>query len=311
MRIVLLPDAMKWATGSMSRELAAALPEDWEVIVHPTRGGSPRVWRDLLSNPPDIFYSWLWFWTRRWMSNWPDNYGDKFPGSKMLVGCTGYKKLKSSTWKAIIGNGHIVAMNTWAKIMYEIIKDEHPNVWLTRHGTDLETFKPMEGWDGEFRAGWIGNVHHSKKKPGILTDLDYPVVVHGRKAKLVQAPNIIQDIGLIPFHEMPSVYQKFNVYVCVSSAETGPLPVLEAAAMGMPVVSTAVGIVPELLQPEWVIEETNNRAIIAKEVNERLALLADDKELREEVGARNREEMEKNWSWKACIPKWVEYFESV
>lgn len=45
---------------------------------------------------------------------------------------------------------------------------------------------------------------------------------------------------------MPDFYRSLDVYVCMSTCEGTPNPVLEAASCGCPVVSTPVGIVPQL-----------------------------------------------------------------
>lgn len=52
-------------------------------------------------------------------------------------------------------------------------------------------------------------------------------------------------VGL-PAEQMPQWYRSVDIYVCASRSEGTPLPVLEAMSTGNIVVSTAVGIVPEL-----------------------------------------------------------------
>ena len=54
---------------------------------------------------------------------------------------------------------------------------------------------------------------------------------------------------------MGDFYREGHVYLCTSLHEGTPLPVLEAMACGRPVISTAVGIVPE------VVDESCGRVI--------------------------------------------------
>jgi hypothetical protein len=48
---------------------------------------------------------------------------------------------------------------------------------------------------------------------------------------------------------MPDYYNSIDVLLCASAMEGTPNPVLEAMACGVPVISTDVGVVPEVLGP--------------------------------------------------------------
>lgn len=48
--------------------------------------------------------------------------------------------------------------------------------------------------------------------------------------------------------EMRDFYHSLDVYVCASRSEGAPNPCLEAAACGIPLVTTRVGSMPELIQ---------------------------------------------------------------
>ncbi|TDF37301.1 glycosyltransferase [Alteromonadaceae bacterium M269] len=59
-----------------------------------------------------------------------------------------------------------------------------------------------------------------------------------------------EDSVLVEFwgerHDMPEVYKAFNVFVMASHAEGIPMTMLEAMSSGLPVLSTAVGGIPEI-----------------------------------------------------------------
>jgi glycosyltransferase involved in cell wall biosynthesis len=58
------------------------------------------------------------------------------------------------------------------------------------------------------------------------------------------------QVTLAPsYFDMPKLYSTLDAYLCLSRVEGGPMPVFEAAACGVPVISTPVGRVPELLVP--------------------------------------------------------------
>jgi len=62
----------------------------------------------------------------------------------------------------------------------------------------------------------------------------------------------------IPHTEMVNCYSKIDLYVCTSKIEGTPNPILEAMACGVPIISTDVGIVPQVLGPkqsEFILTE--------------------------------------------------------
>jgi Glycosyltransferase len=50
--------------------------------------------------------------------------------------------------------------------------------------------------------------------------------------------------------EMVPFYQGLDAYICASRTEGGPHPILEASACAVPVISTRVGVAPELISDE-------------------------------------------------------------
>jgi len=73
---------------------------------------------------------------------------------------------------------------------------------------------------------------------------------------------------------MPKFYEGISVYVSVSLFEGGPIPPLEAAASGRPVVATATGALLEWMPKEYLVGVDDYLNMIP--IIERLR---DDKEL--------------------------------
>lgn len=98
------------------------------------------------------------------------------------------------------------------------------------------------------------------------------------------------------------------MYVCASAHEGAPLPVLEAAACGPPVISTAAGIVPELVRDgvNGLIVERNVEAISAA-----LRRLRDDRDLLRRMGHESRRAAERDWTWAVRIGDYVRMFDAV
>lgn len=90
-------------------------------------------------------------------------------------------------------------------------------------------------------------------------------------------------------------YLSCDLFVLPSFMETFPLVILEAMYAGLPVVTTPVGGIPEL------IKQGVNGFLVSpsdpEELYEKCLLLLQNKELRDKIGAANRETAEK-YTWK-------------
>lgn len=110
-------------------------------------------------------------------------------------------------------------------------------------GVDLERF-PLLPLPEEFTAGWCGNAGVRERDP------DFKGIDLIREAcAIASVPLVVQEYKeRIPHVEMAErFYRRITTYVCASISEGTPNPVLEALACGRPVISTRVGLVPELL----------------------------------------------------------------
>jgi glycosyltransferase involved in cell wall biosynthesis len=106
--------------------------------------------------------------------------------------------------------------------------------------------------------------------------------------------------------EMVNFYQSLDAYICTSRTEGGPHPLLEASSCGIPVISTRVGIAPDL------IENNNNGILINRSINsiiKALTLLRDNPELRRNMAIKAREVIEHSWEWDIQAQHYVPFFE--
>jgi glycosyltransferase involved in cell wall biosynthesis len=94
---------------------------------------------------------------------------------------------------------------------------------------------------------------------------------------------------------MPFFYNSLSTYVYFSDHEGCNRTIIEAAACGLPIVSTDAGAVRELLDPEWIIEGDPEKSV--KAFSDKVRILKEDGELRQKVGQENRERVHR-WSWE-------------
>lgn len=90
----------------------------------------------------------------------------------------------------------------------------------------------------DFTVGWSGNDSNELKNVNII-----------RKACLMA--NVKLEIQTnLSLSELSKWYNTIDVVVCASSSEGGPSLILEAGACMVPVISTRVGLVPEIIKDQ-------------------------------------------------------------
>ena len=105
--------------------------------------------------------------------------------------------------------------------------------------------------------------------------------------------------------QMPELYNKADVHVCFSKSEGHSNPIMEAGAMGVPVISTRCGAAEEM------IEDGVNGLLIDRDVESltiALNKLKDDN-LRLDMGNKFHAEITQNWTWKKRIVDYKEMFD--
>ncbi len=155
----------------------------------------------------------------------------------------------------------------------------------------------------DFKVGWAGRPTQDVKRQHMLNKLDFTVIKK-------------QDWGYAYFKkqrtldDMRDFYHGLDAFVLTSVTECMPRVVLEAMACGLPVVSTNVGCIPMLLDPEWIVPVYSEADAITS-MNSKLDLLKSNPGLRKKVGERNRQWVEDRFSWKVNQPMWDDVFNAL
>jgi len=199
--------------------------------------------------------------------------------------------------------------------LYERFRPLHRHVFLTRHGVDVSRFTevtpiPERREKGRLVVGWAGSLRHDEAEKGVRKFIEPAVAaVEGAELRLALGDDSEHPCGRsYAREEMPAFYNEIDVYLCASRTEGGPLPVLEAGACGRPVVSTPVGIVPEL------VRDGENGFLVERRVEaiaDALRRLRDDRALLRRAGARNREVVVSEWTWGRRIGEYFRMFDYV
>ena len=111
-----------------------------------------------------------------------------------------------------------------------------------------------------------------------------------REIKRCALENVIKFTGLVPEDKLIEYWLSADIFVLFSASEGSPHTVFEAMAMGVPVVATRVGIVPELEEKGMLL------AVDYGDVNamvEKILKLWKDENLRNTLVKRARNELPK------------------
>ena len=108
--------------------------------------------------------------------------------------------------------------------------------------------------------------------------------------------------GRLTLDEMPDYYRQGNVLLCTAHSEGGPLGVLEAGMGGVVPLSTPVGVVPELVIPNFNGELFNT-------VDDAVKILSDWKNRSLTRMQTNIRESMLSRSWSNLIEVWDDFFE--
>lgn len=172
-------------------------------------------------------------------------------------------------------------------------------VYYTPNGVDTGFFRPAMPQNPPsppppvrpLRVGWAGSLtNHGPTHRGVHEFIAPAVAaVEGAELRLAAREEKWRNR-----EEMLDFYRSLDVYVCASRTDGTPNPCLEAAACGLPVVTTRVGNMPEF------IRDGENGFFVerdAADIAAKLRRLRDDPGLRERLGRAARATAEQ-WDWR-------------
>jgi len=225
---------------------------------------------------------------------------------RLLVGICSHYEL-SGAWREpaleTLGLARAVFANN--RLLYEELAARlSVPLFYTPNGVDTELFRPSaaaERAPGPLRVGWAGSLaNQGAAHRGVHEVIAPATALAGAELRLA-----VREERWRTAVEMVDFYRELDVYVCASDSEGTPNPCLEAAACGLPIVTTAVGNMPEF------VRDGENGFLVERrteEVAARLARLRDDSALRTRMGAAARAAAE-SWDWRRQAPRYAPLFD--
>jgi len=167
-------------------------------------------------------------------------------------------------------------------------------------GIDCSKFKPVDKIDDKIILGWVGNMNKPIKN---FYNIVQPAVRNIQSTSLNVEFKVKGFDNLITHDKMAYWYHGIDLYLCASSCEGLPTPLVEACACGIPFVSTDVGVASEInIHGLNMIVERNIDAF-----TQGIMTMITNKERLKKAGKLNRKVIEAGWSWDIVAYIW-EYF---
>ena len=195
-----------------------------------------------------------------------------------------------------------ILVNTNCKKLWYVFSQYMPVVH-TKYTCDINMFYPEEKTDNsKIIIGWAGSLTNHPGKRGFhefikpLTDEFDEVELKVQES----GNNLITDDN-----KMREFYNSLDLYFAASRTESGPRPVLEAAACGVPVLSTDIGIVPELIENEvdgFIVERDYDT------MKNKIKWIIENREILPSMGLKIRKKMEDEFNWEKVIFQWTDFF---
>jgi glycosyltransferase involved in cell wall biosynthesis len=132
----------------------------------------------------------------------------------------------------------------------ELLSADLPNLVYAPNGVDADFFAPPDdaAYDPtRIRIGWVGKVKAAKNFE-TMREAIAQLEREGFSAELIAHSKDIERDRLLDAEGMRRFYHRIDHYLCASWHEGTPNPGLEAAACGVPVVTTRVGNMVDLIR---------------------------------------------------------------
>lgn len=187
---------------------------------------------------------------------------------------------------------------------------------IINDGVNLESYKPQNldrlknsekttfGWVGNSKFKDFDGNNDMKGVYGIIKPAIEELQQEGYNVELKLAD---VQVELIPQEKMPDFYNSIDVYLCASKTEGTPLTILEAMAMGLPIITTDVGIAKEIFgekQKNYILKERTKECL-----KEKIKELITKNEF--EVLSKENIANIKNNDWTKISLKYNEFFEKI
>ena len=300
-RILFIVDHPNWAHDFKTQNLARVLAHDYDIQkCYQTEVTATDLDRaDLI-----LVYYWIQFEAMKPLAS-----SFKQHSEKLLVGVCSNWELEAERREP-----GLAVLREFARAVFvnnSFLYSEYQPVlnvpvFYTPNGVDTNFFHPAphKELSSTLRVGWAGSLtNHGNGYKG-YDEIIVPAVNALNGVELISA--VWEEKRRRP-DEMRAFYQSLDAYICASYTEGTPNPCLEAAACGVPLLTTRVGNMPEL------VHHGTNGLFIERnleDLTEKLQSLRDSEALRLSLGEKLLEDIQL-WDWSIRAQTYRRMFEKM
>lgn len=331
-KIALVIDVENWAFGNIARQLQRHLSDQFDFKLIPS-SELPEVGHIFLAAADCDLVHFFWRETLRLLDDSMSKRNIERPGIAYAEFARRFvtnKPVTTSVYdhlfldqpaladRVSFFQRHVTAYTVASERLdriYRVIAGMPAPAYVAQDGVDLDLFRAADlarfqnMWCRPIVIGWAGNSKWASELPdvkGFHTVLLPAIELARKRGVPVHTRFADRQVGQISHAEMPAYYQSIDLYVCTSSSEGTPNPVLEAMACGVPVISTDVGIVPEALgarQRDFIVAERSPQAIA-----DAIVRFHEDRSLFAALSAENLVSIQP-WRWEARAQVFARFFQ--
>ncbi len=245
--------------------------------------------------------------------------------------------LRSSEKKLMKRADVLIAVSQYTKKeLTEFYSMSEEKIHVIYNGVDVEKFKPPKRSKADLRRElelsptrkmilFVGRLYSRKGLPTLIQAAhtvvkDFPdaqFVISGggfkqneEKLRKLARQQGIEDnvafIGYFPDDKLPSLYAAADIFVLPALYENFPFAILEAMSTGLPVISTRVGGIPELIidKQTGLLTDAGNH----EQLTEAIAKLLQDSSFAEKLGRGARQLVEEKFAWPLVTKQLVDVY---
>ena len=197
------------------------------------------------------------------------------------------------------------------------------NLFFTPHGVNMDDYK-QDSIIKDFVCGYAGwsryllNAQRDHRRGHWIMDAQRQLVFNLNVAggipkynkddiKTMKSAYSNIKVSAVEHDKMQDFYRGISCYLVPDKAAGGPMPVLEAGSMGIPVVCTDAGLCGDIIEDGVHGRKVKNYEQFVKAI----AWMRDNPERRKQMGKNLQEYIRYNRTWEAVAPYWAKFFKGV
>ena len=228
--------------------------------------------------------------------------------------------------KKVIHSANTVCSTSEA--MKEVVATQFDrfDVKVISFGVDTNVFVPASASIQQFTVGNIKSIEAHNGIDCLLdaaniiineyhnADIRFLIIGQGSLMKKMRQKttdlgldNYVKFVGYIPHEKIVEFHQKLSVFVSVSTRESFGVAVLEAAACGVPAITSNVGGLPEVNQNNYTgyVIPPNDPEKLASSIFK----LFKDKNLKDQMEKNARDHVTKQFNWNKNVIQMVKVYQ--